>query len=140
MQPEFTQLDLEMSFVDVEDIIRTLVEGAMAVLYESIKKTPLPVPSGGWTIARRWSAMARTSPTSVRAAHGGADPPVPVDRVRRVQERCGRRGRGGEGTAPQGEVPFPERPRQQPSIRRRTSRRAASSGCARMAGSSSRPS
>ncbi len=42
-QPEFTQLDLEMSFVDVEDVI-ALVEGAMAVLYESIKKTPLAGP------------------------------------------------------------------------------------------------
>ncbi len=42
-QPEFTQLDLEMSFVDVEDVI-AFVEGAMAVLYESIKKTPLAGP------------------------------------------------------------------------------------------------
>ena len=42
-QPEFTQLDLEMSFVDVEDVI-AMSEGVMAVLYESIKKTPLAGP------------------------------------------------------------------------------------------------
>ena len=42
-QPEFTQLDLEMSFVDVEDVI-AISEGIMAVLYESIKKTPLAGP------------------------------------------------------------------------------------------------
>jgi aspartyl-tRNA synthetase len=42
-QPEFTQLDLEMSFVGVEDVI-AISEGIMAVLYESIKKTPLAGP------------------------------------------------------------------------------------------------
>ena len=42
-QPEFTQLDLEMSFVDVDDVI-AVSEGIMAVLYESIKKTPLSGP------------------------------------------------------------------------------------------------
>jgi aspartyl-tRNA synthetase len=42
-QPEFTQLDLEMSFVDVDDVIRTS-EGIMAVMYESIKGAPLTVP------------------------------------------------------------------------------------------------
>jgi aspartyl-tRNA synthetase len=42
-QPEFTQLDLEMSFVDVEDVI-AISEGIMAVLYESIKKMPLAGP------------------------------------------------------------------------------------------------
>jgi aspartyl-tRNA synthetase len=42
-QPEFTQLDLEMSFVDVEDVI-AISEGIMAVLYESIKKTSLAGP------------------------------------------------------------------------------------------------
>ncbi len=42
-QPEFTQIDLEMSFVDAEDVI-AISEGLMGVLYESIKKTPLAVP------------------------------------------------------------------------------------------------
>ncbi len=42
-QPEFTQLDLEMSFVDVDDVI-AVSEGVMGVIYESIKKTPLSGP------------------------------------------------------------------------------------------------
>ena len=42
-QPEFTQLDLEMSFVDVDDVI-AISEGIMSVLYESIKKKPLAGP------------------------------------------------------------------------------------------------
>ena len=42
-QPEFTQLDLEMSFVDVEDVIEAS-EGIMAVLYESIRHEPLERP------------------------------------------------------------------------------------------------
>jgi len=42
-QPEFTQLDLEMSFVDVEDVIEAS-EGIMGVLYESIRQTPLERP------------------------------------------------------------------------------------------------
>ena len=42
-QPEFTQLDLEMSFVDVDDVI-AVSEGIMRALYESVKKIPLPIP------------------------------------------------------------------------------------------------
>ena len=62
-QPEFTQLDLEMSFVDVEDVI-AVSEGIMAVLYESIKKTPLAGPFRRMDYARRWSVTGRISPTS----------------------------------------------------------------------------
>jgi aspartyl-tRNA synthetase len=39
-QPEFTQIDMEMSFVDVEDVIE-VSEGVVKVLFESIKKVPL---------------------------------------------------------------------------------------------------
>ncbi len=42
-QPEFTQFDLEMSFVDVDDVI-TVSEGIMGALYESVKKIPLSGP------------------------------------------------------------------------------------------------
>jgi aspartyl-tRNA synthetase len=38
-QPEFTQIDLEMSFVDVEDVIK-VSEGIVKVLFESIQKKP----------------------------------------------------------------------------------------------------
>ncbi len=44
-QPEFTQIDLEMSFVDVEDILQ-MCEGYMKRLFKEVKgldiKTPLP--------------------------------------------------------------------------------------------------
>ena len=42
-QPEFTQVDLEMSFVDVDDII-ALSEGLMKVLFESITGSTLTLP------------------------------------------------------------------------------------------------
>ena len=44
-QPEFTQLDLEMAFVDKEDVI-TMVEGLFARIFKEIRgeKLPLPLP------------------------------------------------------------------------------------------------
>jgi aspartyl-tRNA synthetase len=42
-QPEFTQIDLEMSFVDVEDVIK-VSEGIVGVLFESVRKTGLGGP------------------------------------------------------------------------------------------------
>ncbi len=42
-QPEFTQLDLEMSFVDAEDVI-SVVDGLMACLAREILGKDLPVP------------------------------------------------------------------------------------------------
>lgn len=42
-QPEFTQLDLEMSFVDVEDVIEAS-EGIIDVLYRSLMERDLELP------------------------------------------------------------------------------------------------
>jgi aspartyl-tRNA synthetase len=44
-QPEFTQIDCEMSFIDREDII-TVMEGLIARIFEEAKgvRVPLPVP------------------------------------------------------------------------------------------------
>jgi aspartyl-tRNA synthetase len=42
-QPEFTQVDIEMSFVDVDDVIG-LCEGLIAAIYESLRGESLPVP------------------------------------------------------------------------------------------------
>ena len=42
-QPEFTQVDLEMSFVELEDIL-TMVEGYMARLFREILGRELPLP------------------------------------------------------------------------------------------------
>ena len=40
-QPEFTQLDMEMSFVDKEDVFR-VIERTMTTLYEKLLAKPLP--------------------------------------------------------------------------------------------------
>lgn len=42
-QPEFTQVDIEMSFVDVDDVIG-LCEGLVAALYESLRGEALSIP------------------------------------------------------------------------------------------------
>ncbi|HVN25886.1 MAG TPA: aspartate--tRNA ligase [Syntrophorhabdales bacterium] len=42
-QPEFTQLDLEMSFVDVDDVI-SLSEGVIKAVFEALKGVPLETP------------------------------------------------------------------------------------------------
>lgn len=42
-QPEFTQVDLEMSFVDVDDVI-TLSEGLMKAMFDSITGSSLQLP------------------------------------------------------------------------------------------------
>jgi aspartyl-tRNA synthetase len=42
-QPEFTQIDVEMSFVDVDDVIRT-GEGLVADLYEALRGEPVKTP------------------------------------------------------------------------------------------------
>jgi len=42
-QPEFTQVDIEMSFVDVDDVL-DLCEGLMSALYLGLRGEPLPLP------------------------------------------------------------------------------------------------
>src|SRR5204863_8858824 len=44
-QPEFTQLDMEMSFVEIDDIFR-VIEGLVASVFEQCVgvKIPLPLP------------------------------------------------------------------------------------------------
>lgn len=42
-QPEFTQIDLEMTFVDEDDVI-SLIEGMMAVVFRKVLNTELKLP------------------------------------------------------------------------------------------------
>ncbi len=42
-QPEFTQVDVEMSFVDVDDVI-AMSEGLMKALYEALCAEPIEIP------------------------------------------------------------------------------------------------
>ncbi len=42
-QPEFTQIDMEMSFVDVEDVLE-IVEGFIKYLYKTVLDTEIPTP------------------------------------------------------------------------------------------------
>ncbi len=42
-QPEFTQIDLEMSFVDVEDLLK-MTEGFLSHLFETVMGRTLPMP------------------------------------------------------------------------------------------------
>ena len=42
-QPEFTQIDLEMSFVDVEDILE-ITEGFVSYLFKKVLNVDIPVP------------------------------------------------------------------------------------------------
>lgn len=42
-QPEFTQIDFEMSFVDVDDILE-LTEGFISYLYKTVMNVDIPVP------------------------------------------------------------------------------------------------
>lgn len=42
-QPEFTQIDFEMSFVDVDDILE-LTEGFISYLYKTVMDVEIPVP------------------------------------------------------------------------------------------------
>ena len=64
-QPEFTQLDIEMSFVDEDDVFAAL-EHAIPSAWEACAfrggRLTVPFPRMTWRQAR-WTSTASTSPT-----------------------------------------------------------------------------
>lgn len=65
-QPEFTQIDMELSFVDVEDIL-TINEGLFRRLFKDVMNVDLPVP------------FARMSYTEAMNSYGSDKPDVRFD-------------------------------------------------------------
>ena len=55
-QPEFTQIDLEMSFVDVEDIL-AMAEGFGAKLFKEILGKDIPLSAAETDICRRYEPL-----------------------------------------------------------------------------------
>ena len=94
-QPEFTQLDLEMSFVQAEDVIQ-MAEGSIAAVFKAVMNhefpRPLPrhdLPGGDGPLRHRPPRHALWPRTSGRLRHRRED------RLRRLQGRA-RQGRSGQ--------------------------------------------
>ena len=60
-QPEFTQIDMEMSFIEEEDVIR-LIEGLMSVIWRETKGVELPLPFPRMTYAEAVSRFGTDAP------------------------------------------------------------------------------
>ena len=60
-QPEFTQIDIEMSFVDEEDIFNYM-EGLTKHIFQVVAKIDLPNSFPELLIKRQWRRMVLISP------------------------------------------------------------------------------
>ncbi len=61
-QPEFTQIDLEMSFID-EEQIQTIQEGFLKRVFKEILDVDVQTPSCGCPGGRPWAVSAPISRT-----------------------------------------------------------------------------
>ena len=60
-QPEFTQIDVEMSFVSEEDILR-MMEGLMAAIFKACRNIDLPLPFPRLTYAEAVNRYGKDNP------------------------------------------------------------------------------
>jgi aspartyl-tRNA synthetase len=60
-QPEFTQIDVEMSFVDQEDIFR-MCEGLMKIFYKEIWNLDLQLPLPRFSFDEAMESTAAINP------------------------------------------------------------------------------
>ena len=60
-QPEFTQIDVEMSFISEEDILR-MMEGLMAAIFKTCMHIDLPLPFPRLTFAEAVSRYGKDNP------------------------------------------------------------------------------
>ena len=105
-QPEFTQLDLEVSFLDEEDVY-ALGEELMVAVWREILGTSWTSPSSASPTPRRCAASAPTSPTCATAwswSTSGRCSPAPASGSSpgpwRPRARCSACGSRGAGTSP----------------------------------------
>ena len=71
-QPEFTQLDMEMAYVDQEDVM-AMTEKVIAAIWKSAGyEVQLPLPRITWRM--RWTSTAPTSRTCVSATRSSSSP------------------------------------------------------------------
>ena len=86
-QFEFRQLDLEMSFVDREDVLDVLEARGRRVVRGRRPRARRRGRSRAWATPRRWRSTAPTSPTSASASRSRTRPSVTRgSRVRRLLE------------------------------------------------------
>ncbi len=117
-QPEFTQLDLELSFLDEEDVY-ALGEELMAAVWRDVLGRSCRSPSSASPTPRRCAASAPTSPTCATAwswSTLGRCSPAPGSGSSpgrwRPRARCSACGSRGAGTSPaSSSTPSPSRPR-----------------------------
>lgn len=61
-QPEFTQIDLEMSFVDSEEDVMNIAEGLIIKLFRDIRNIELPAPFRRMTYAEAMAGYGSDKP------------------------------------------------------------------------------